>query len=197
LHSAELHGYGAKVALEHAIMTSLAERPGTGYEIGQQFSRSIGHFWSATHQQIYRTLKKLHSDGLVSFESVAQDGRPDKKVYTLSSKGRTALRDWVGTPTEPQQLRDELGVKIRAAEAADLPLLIGELRRQRSVHEERLRLYQEFEKHDFPDPSALNLRKLKQHLVLRGGVRIEVGFIDWCDEVITALEGVVDTSSNT
>lgn len=37
------------MALEHAILVSLAERPGTGYEIGQQFQRSIGYFWSATH----------------------------------------------------------------------------------------------------------------------------------------------------
>jgi DNA-binding PadR family transcriptional regulator len=184
------------VALEHAIMTSLAERPGTGYEIGQQFTRSIGHFWSATHQQIYRTLKKLHADGLVSYESVAQDGRPDKKVYTLSEKGRVALREWVSSPTEPRQLRDELGVKIRAAEAADLPELIAELRRHRALHEERLRLYQEFEKNDYPDPEALNLRKLKQYLVLRGGVRIEAGFIEWCDEVISALEGVVNRTSD-
>ncbi|CAM3013940.1 MULTISPECIES: PadR family transcriptional regulator [Actinomycetes] len=180
------------MALEHAIMTSLAERPGTGYEIGQQFTRSIGHFWSATHQQIYRTLKKLHTDGLVSFESVAQDGRPDKKVYTLSAKGRVALREWVSSPTEPQQLRDELGVKIRAAEFGNLPGLIAELKRHRDLHEGRLRLYQEFEKNDYPDPDALNFRKLKQYLVLRGGVRIEIGFIEWCDEVIGALSAQLD-----
>lgn len=183
------------MALEHAILTSLAERPGTGYEIGQQFTRSIGHFWSATHQQIYRTLKKLHTDGLVSYESIAQDGRPDKKVYTLSAKGRVALREWVGSPTEPRQLRDELGVKIRAAEAADLPALIVELRRHRAFHEERLRLYQDFEKDDYPDPDALSLRKLKQYLVLRGGVRIEAGFVEWCDEVINALESATERTS--
>ena len=82
------------MALEHAILVSLAERPGTGYEIGQQFDRSIGYFWSATHQQIYRTLKKLLDDELVSVESISQDGRPDKKVYTISDAGRDALADW-------------------------------------------------------------------------------------------------------
>lgn len=80
-------------------MVSLAERPGTGYEIAQQFDRSIGHFWSATHQQVYRTLKKLHADGLVDFEPVVQDGRPDKKVYQLSGLGRERLATWVSTPT--------------------------------------------------------------------------------------------------
>lgn len=176
------------MALEHAIMVSLAERPGTGYEIGQQFDRSIGFFWSATHQQIYRTLKKLHDDGLVSFEPVAQVGRPDKKVYTLSDTGREALRDWVMTPTPIQQLRDDLGVKLRAAEHGQLAVVIAEMRRHRELHLARLNLFQGFEKDDYPDPGALTGRRLHQYLVLRGGVRIEAGFVDWCDEVVAALE---------
>lgn len=169
-------------------MVSLSERPGTGYEISRQFDRSIGHFWSATHQQIYRTLRKLHADGLVGYEPIAQDGRPDKKMYSLSEAGQQALREWVATPTPIQKLRDDLGLKIRAAELPVLPDLIAELLRHRELHVARLHLYQSFEKDDYPDPQRLTGRKLHQYLVLRGGVRIEEGFIDWCDEVITALK---------
>ncbi|MFT4127985.1 MAG: PadR family transcriptional regulator [Gordonia sp. (in: high G+C Gram-positive bacteria)] len=176
------------MALEHAILVSLAERPGTGYEIGQQFDRSIGHFWSATHQQIYRTLKKLHADGLVSFEPVAQDGRPDKKVYTVSDAGRQVLADWSMSPTPMQPLRSDLGVKLRAAEFGDLTTIIGELKRHRDEHVAQLSLFRRFESDYYPDPDALVGRKLHQYLVLRGGIRQEAGFIDWCDEVIAALE---------
>lgn len=177
-------------------MVSLSERPGTGYEIGRQFDRSIGYFWSATHQQIYRTLGKLHADGLVSYEPVAQEGRPDKKVYTLSAAGRDALRHWVNSPTPIQQLRDDLGVKIRAAALGDLPDLITEMRRHRDLHRARLDLYRSFERDDFPDPEALTGRRLHRYLVLRGGVRIEQGFIDWCDEVIAALTGELQTGTS-
>lgn len=176
------------MALEHAIMVSLAERPGTGYELGRQFERSIGHFWSATHQQIYRTLKKLLADGLVSFEPVAQEGRPDKKVYTLSDAGRAALRDWVATPTPISHLRDDLGVKLRATEHGELADMITEMRRQRDSHAARLDLYRRFQKDDYPDPDALSGRKLHQYLVLRGGIRGEETFVEWCDEVIDSLE---------
>lgn len=184
------------MALEHAIMVSLAERPGTGYEIGQQFERSIGHFWSATHQQIYRTLKKLHSDGLVSYEPIAQDGRPDKKVYSLSPAGREALREWVAAPSPIQQLRNDLGVKLRAAEHGDLEEVITELRRHRDHHLERLHLFQRFEKDDYPNPDLLTGRRLHQYLVLRGGVRVEEGFIDWCDEVLSALTRELSQQKN-
>ncbi|RPA12659.1 PadR family transcriptional regulator [Gordonia sp. OPL2] len=176
------------MALEHAILVSLAERPGTGYEIGQQFDRSIGYFWSATHQQIYRTLKKLHSDGLVSFESVSQDGRPDKKVYTISTEGRKVLSEWAVSPTPVQPLRSDLGVKLRAAEFGDLAAVIGELKAHRDEHLAQLKLYTGFQENFYPEPDALNGRKLHQYLVLRGGIRQEEGFIEWCDEVIVALE---------
>lgn len=176
------------MALEHAILVSLAERAGTGYELGRQFSSSIGHFWSATHQQIYRTLGRLAEDGLVDCESVAQDGRPDKKVYSLSASGREALREWVVTPTPIQSLRDDLGVKIRAAEHADLPRLIAEIAEHRELHRARRELFDSFAAEQFPAGTARAGRKLHQYLVLRGGIGVETFFIDWCTEVIDALE---------
>ena len=44
------------MALEHALLVALREQPASGLELAKRFSRSIGFFWSATHQQIYRVL---------------------------------------------------------------------------------------------------------------------------------------------
>ncbi|MFT3714825.1 MAG: PadR family transcriptional regulator [Gordonia sp. (in: high G+C Gram-positive bacteria)] len=183
------------MALEHAILVSLAERPGTGYEIGQQFQRSIGHFWSATHQQIYRTLKKLHDEGLVTYQDVAQDGRPDKKVYTVSDAGRAVLREWSMSPTPAQPLRSDLGVKLRAAEFGDLATIIGEMKAHRDENQAVLDLYRTWEQEYYPDPAALTGRKLHQYLVLRGGVRAAQATVDWCDETTTALQRELDAES--
>ncbi|MCF8603356.1 PadR family transcriptional regulator [Gordonia sp. HY442] len=181
------------MALEHAILVSLSERPGTGYEIGQQFVRSIGYFWSATHQQIYRTLKKLHDDGLVSFEAVSQDGRPDKKVYTISDAGREVLSEWVVTPTPLPPLRSELGVKLRAAEFGDLSQVVKQLEEHRAEAAASLELYRGFERDYYPEPDALHGRKLHQYLVLRGGVRVTQGTVEWCDEVLAGLRRELDS----
>ncbi|MCV7178893.1 PadR family transcriptional regulator, partial [Mycolicibacterium sphagni] len=70
------------MALPHAILVSLSEQSGSGYELASRFDRSIGYFWSATHQQIYRTLRAMEADGWVHVTPVVQQGRPDKKVYT-------------------------------------------------------------------------------------------------------------------
>ncbi|GEE02331.1 PadR family transcriptional regulator [Gordonia spumicola] len=182
------------MALEHAILVSLTERPGTGYEIGQQFVRSIGYFWSATHQQIYRTLKKLHADGLVSFEAVPQDGRPDKKVYTISDAGRDMLADWVATPTPFPPMRSDLGVKLRAADMGDLSEVIDQLACHRDEAAAMLEVYRGFERDYYPDPDTLRGRRLNQYIVLRGGIRATEATVDWCDEALTGFRRELQNS---
>ena len=49
------------MSLPHAILTALLEKPSSGLELTRRFDRSIGYFWSATHQQIYRELGKLEA----------------------------------------------------------------------------------------------------------------------------------------
>jgi len=63
----------------------------------------------------------------------------------------------------------------------------GEVRRHRAIHQERLDVYLANEKREFPDPSALRGHRMHQWLVLRGGINLERGMIDWYDEVIAAL----------
>ena len=44
------------MALNHALLSALAEAPGTGAELVKRFDQTYGHFWASTHQQIYREL---------------------------------------------------------------------------------------------------------------------------------------------
>ncbi len=86
------------------------------------------------------------------------------------------------------RLRDELSVKLRAAEHGDLAELVAEMRRHRDIHTEQLALYRALTERDHPDRSATSGRGLHQYLVLRGGICIEEGLVDALDEVIVALE---------
>ncbi|WP_227980440.1 PadR family transcriptional regulator [Nocardia spumae] len=186
------------MALEHALLVSLSERAGSGYELARRFDKSIGFFWSATHQQIYRVLKRMEERGWVSGEAVAQDGRPDKKVYTVSADGHAELARWISEPTDDiGPLRSELGVKIRAAAHGDLDAVCAEVARHRDQHAQRLDLYRRMEKKDFPAPDQLTGTTLYQYLVLRGGIRVEAGFVEWCDEVLAGLRGGIPAMSPT
>jgi DNA-binding PadR family transcriptional regulator len=192
------------VALPHAILVSLCERAGSGYELARRFDRSIGYFWAATHQQIYRTLRTMEDDGWVRVEVVTQRSRPDKKVYDVTPAGRAELTRWIGEPLTGRgsAVTDgrtrELAVKIRglafgdASAATALRAHVVELRRERA---DQLDTYLGFEKNQFPDPSALTGSALHQYLVLRGGIRAEEGSVEWLDEVLSALGGHEDARS--
>ncbi len=175
------------MALEHAILVSLSERSGSGYELARRFEKSIGLFWSASHQQIYRVLKRMEEAGQVAVDVVAQDGRPDKKVYTVSEPGRVELRRWLAEPS-PSAGPQELAVKLRGASFGDPEAVAAEITRHRDAHAERLELYRQIEKRDFPAPDRLRGRPLHQYLVLRGGIRVEEGQVEWLEEILTALQ---------
>ncbi|MCQ4118696.1 PadR family transcriptional regulator [Rhodococcus tibetensis] len=175
------------MALEHALLVSLTEHSGSGYELARRFDKSIGFFQSATHQQIYRVLKRMDEAGWIDAEIVTQDSRPDKRVYRVSAAGRAELQRWIAEPTEPNHLRNELAVKIRAAQQGDMPALAAEVARHRDGHATRLEIYRMIEKRDFPAPNQLSGTALHQYLVLRGGIRVEEGFANWCQEVLDAL----------
>jgi DNA-binding PadR family transcriptional regulator len=190
------------VTLPHAILVSLCEQSGSGYELTRRFDRSIGYFWSATHQQIYRTLRTMEADGWLSATVVAQQGRPDKKVYTVSDAGRSELARWIDAPLgragsgrggslRAGALGDnrtrEVAVKLRGAAFGDRGALHEQIVALRAERAQLLDTYRGFEKKHFSNPTALRDSTLHQYLVLRGGIRAEEGAIDWLDEVIAAL----------
>ena len=174
------------MALEHALLVALSEQPASGLDLTKRFGRSIGFFWSATHQQIYRVLGRMDRDGWVSVEEVAQQGRPDKKVYAVTDLGRTALAAWLAEPTDTEHLRSELAVKMRAASFGDREAVLDVVRANLADHHVRLDHYEQLMKRDYPDPSTLDGLHLDQYLVLRGGVLMEQTWITWLTEYLEA-----------
>ena len=185
------------MGLPHAILVSLCEQASSGYELARRFDRSIGYFWSATHQQIYRTLRAMDDDGWVRAREVEQHGRPDKKEYSVAPAGRAELARWIAEPlknrgsgqagsTADNRTRD-LAVKIRAAAYGDIDAIRAQAAGLRDERAALLDAYRGFEKEQFPNPAALTSSELHQYLVLRGGVRAEEGAIEWISEVLEAL----------
>lgn len=174
------------MALDHALLVALREQPASGLELAQRFSRSIGFFWSATHQQIYRVLGRMESDGWVRVETVAQQGRPDKKVYDVTPLGEIALADWLAAPTPESPLRSDLAVKLRGASFGDRAAVLESVRARLVDHHTRLEHYRQLMKRDYPAPHSLAGLELDQYLVLRGGILMEETWIAWLTEYLEA-----------
>lgn len=172
--------------LDHALLVALSEQPASGLELAKRFSRSIGFFWSATHQQIYRTLARMDADGWLEASTVPQHGKPDKKVYEVSPTGRRVLADWLGEPTEIHPLRSDLAVKLRGASFGERTAVLDVVRDVLADHQTRLAHFRHLMSRDYPDPSTLTGLERDQYLVLRGGILMEEAWVAWLSEYLEA-----------
>src|SRR5687767_15468317 len=92
--------------LSYALLGLLSREPLSGYDLAARFKTSIAMFWAARHSQIYPELARLETQGLVSHERVVQEGRPNKKVFSITKAGIEALRRWVVEPPESPPVRN-------------------------------------------------------------------------------------------
>lgn len=173
------------MSLPHALLAALLERPRSGLELARQFDKSFGHFWSASHQQIYRELSRLEADGLIASEADA-DARGRKRTYRVLRAGREDLRRWVPAVDPAPSLRDTLMVRLRAEAIVGPTGLEGALHARLKAHQDKLALYRQIEARDFPDPKKDRATAL-QHLVLRAGLRHEAYWIAFLTDALAVL----------
>lgn len=173
------------MSLPHAILTALVERPSTGAELARRFDRSIGYFWQATHQQIYRELGRLEDAGWVASDAV-EDGRGRQRSYRVLPAGRRELKRWVGTHEGPRAVRDEMMVRLRAEAAVGPSGLAESIRAQLEQERARRALYRDLEARQFPGGGQTREQKLR-HLVLKAGIRSVTSRIQLCEEALEIL----------
>jgi DNA-binding PadR family transcriptional regulator len=86
----------------------LNQRSATGYEIKKHCEEGpFGQFFVAGFGSIYPALGALERAGLVSVELQPQERRPDRKVYSLTPRGRLALIDALGELPGGDRIRSE------------------------------------------------------------------------------------------
>lgn len=171
------------MSLPHAILTALLEKPSSGLDLTRRFDRSIGYFWSATHQQIYRELGRLEAEGFVRALPAEVPVRGQRKSYEVLPAGRAELARWTAAPQDPKPHRDALLLRLRAAAVVGTAGLGTELRRHLQLHERQLAEYREIEERDFP-PERDSPEDRLRHLVLRAGIDLETFWTRWLTDAL-------------
>lgn len=125
------------MSLRHAILGLLATGPMSGYDLRKEMAARMAHVWTADQAQIYRSLAALVEDGCVTVETVAQDGRPDRRVHRLLARGARELDDWLATELRDPPVRNSFLLRLYNGERladgdlrALLTVRIGAARRQ-------------------------------------------------------------------
>ncbi len=98
--------------LSHAILGFLEYKPMSGYDLKKFFDQSVTHFWSATQSHIYKALENLEKEGFVESEVIQQEGKPNRKQYQITVKGRGELRQWVSTPMPLEVTREAWLIQV-------------------------------------------------------------------------------------
>ncbi len=169
------------MSLRYAILGLLMQDDLSGYELTRRFDQSVGYFWHARSQQIYPELARLEEDGCVSSWVVEQIGRPDKRLHSITERGREALRAWVVSPSPVTLVKDEFLVKVWSYGHVDPEAAIRAVAQQGTHHEERLATYRTIESSIGPDTHALgDDARFGAYLTLLGGIAIEEALVGWC-----------------
>lgn len=156
------------MSLPHALLTVLVERPTSGAELASRFDRTLGFLWQATHQQIYRELKRIEEAGWVE-SSPVEAGLGRKRIYQVLAEGRQELRRWVAEEADPRPLRDEILIRIHAEAAIGPAGLEADIARRLGLHQDRLEQLLRVEKRDFADQEGSREQRLR-HLLLKAGI---------------------------
>jgi DNA-binding PadR family transcriptional regulator len=168
--------------LREVILTVLAHRPMTGYEIARNFDQVLSHFWRASHQQIYRELARMNGDGDVVFRAVAQSGKPERKLYSLTKAGRAALKNWVAVPTPSPRPQNDLLVKVLAGLLVNRRALQREIARVYDETGAYLKLLRSMEKQCLNRPLETGYDHAL-YLALRRGLLLFKAQSAWLEEV--------------
>ena len=178
------------MALSHAIMTALLEEDLSGYELAKRFDTSLGYFWHASHQQIYKELSKMADSDWLSAKSVAQSGKPNKVIYSLTPLGKETLDQWVLAAGKVQPPKDDFLVKLFNVGHSDVAPILAELDDRQKSAQERLALYQQIRRKHPAKPESLPDTQKGVYLTLLLGIRQETLNLQWYDEVRTLLSTV-------
>ncbi|HHI88901.1 MAG TPA: PadR family transcriptional regulator [Hellea balneolensis] len=177
------------MALGEAILVCLTDRPMSGYDLAKTFDASIGFFWRASHQQVYRELARLRERGLVESREIEQSGRPNRIVHTITKAGKQAVKAWSRKPVRRPSVKDELLVKLYALEDVDVEVLREQLEVRLDQHRERLATYLRI-KDKFYEGRNLTVNQKGKLIALTMGIRNEKEFIAAFEQAIVMLEDI-------
>lgn len=183
------------MSLKHAILGFLDLSPFSGYDLMHFFKDSVNFYWSATHTQIYRTLKTMHSEELVEPEIIPQTDAPNKKVYHITDKGKKTLNDWLQTPQELPQIKHKFLLQLSFAENLSNDQILKVLNSYKDKLEKRLSIYDDIEKNQIGKRAKNRRQKFLWHAILDNGIYYYQAEYKWINEVIDDLKVLPDITS--
>lgn len=180
------------MSLPHTILGFLSLGQMTGYDLKKYMDNSTQFFWHAELSQIYPVLKQLETKGLVQAATVSQEGKPDKKIYSITEAGREALIVWLSEPLdETPPTKSPVLLKLFFLEALDKEDVLSQMRCQLEAQRARLKRYQQETRRyiqEAAQASGLTQRRVLWELVRQYGELQTQASIQWLENAIQTVD---------
>lgn len=179
--------------IQYAILGLLNWQPFAGYDLKKIISDSELFYWSGNNNQIYRTLVQLHAEGLVSQEVLEQENLPARKIYSISDKGRAALREWLRHTPELSERHNTFLIQLAWADAlppADLAALVEAYIAEVDAHLQMLQ--EKVRRGGYPARTRREeylWRQINENLIAHDRLELE-----WAQKLRTGLAGLGEGS---
>lgn len=171
--------------LPHIILGVIAacDSRVTGKQITDYVYREIGEFWQVAHSQVYPELKRMVREGTLEYHAVPDNDK--EKHYSLTTKGRQTLEEWLAVPTEetPQQ-KDIFSLKMFFIRNMDDERIVGLLEGQITLLEKHLSHLTERKESLFVDENFI-AENYGHYLVLERAIARNQAQIDWLKMTLT------------
>lgn len=180
------------MSLRDAVLAALLEGEYSGYDLAKEFDASVANFWMATPQQLYRELDRLAEQGLIRARVVHQERRPNKRMYSLTDAGREEIQQFTGKPPRPGTMRDELMIKLAAADAGDTQAVRDSVAERLRWAVAKLERYERLRARLLAgrteDEFVAQAERVGPYLTLLRGISFEQENVRWAEHALTIIE---------
>ncbi|NGO69758.1 PadR family transcriptional regulator [Streptomyces boncukensis] len=181
------------MALRHAVMAALLEGEASGYDLAKGFDASVANFWMTAPQQLYRELDRMEREGLIAARVVEQERRPNKRLFSLTEAGMSAVRAYAAEPSgKPTAIRDDLLVKVHCADVGDIEAVRAAITERMKWAAAKLARYERLQDHLLKgrteDEYCAQAERVGPYLTLLRGMAFERENLQWGETALRLLE---------
>ena len=180
------------MSLRDAVLAALLEGESSGYDLAKSFDASVANFWMATPQQLYRELDRLAEQGLIQARVVHQERRPNKRMFSLTQAGCDAIQQFTARAPKPSVIRDELLIKVQAADAGDTQAVREFILERLQWASAKLQRYERLRTRLLDgcaeEEYLAQTERVGPYLTLLRGISFEQENIRWAERALTVIE---------
>jgi len=180
-----------KSKTRYALLGILNLYPMSGYDLKKFCDQVVAQFWNENYAHIYPVLRELEKEGLATTRTAQTAGRPVKRIYSITEKGKQELKDWLLQPVEGPPRRYEFILKLFFS--ADIPVehLVNVIQHDKEANQKALEIYGRSEKEAREGITDENEKSRKLILMtISCGRYNSEAMVKWCDETLEILKGM-------